>query len=149
MRFIALTCPGCGYRFTVSSSAPMRITCPNCLTSMTNPSKGDEIEPQPVIPVEQVSSSDRKVTTILLAFVGIMAFAGALAILRPAAIWFSGVLAFIAAGSVLAAAVSFSREKEVESNFGCGVIPLVILIVLGILFLLFGACALTIFKSGF
>jgi len=125
------------------------VTCPNCLSSMANPSKCDEIEPIPVIPVEQASSSDRKVTTILLAFVGIMTFAGALAILRPAAIWFSGVLALIAAGSVLAAAVSFSREKEVKANIGCGIVPLVILIVLGILFLLFGACALTIFRSGF
>ena len=144
-----LTCRGCGYRFTVSSNAPVRITCPSCLTSMDNPHQAEGIEPVPVIPVEQASSSDRKVSTILLAFVGIMTFAGAIAILRPAAIWFSGVLALIAAGSVLAAAVSFSREKEVGSNIGCGVIPLVILIVLGILFLLFGACALTIFKSGF
>lgn len=149
MRFIALTCPGCSCRLTVSSNAPATVTCPNCLSSMANPSKGDEIEPIPVIPVEQASSSDRKVTTILLAFVGIMTFAGALAILRPAAIWFSGVLALIAAGSVLAAAVSFFREKEVESNIGCGIVPLVILIVLGVLFLLFGACALTIFRSGF
>lgn len=179
MRFIALTCPGCGYRFTVSSNAPAMVTCPNCLTSMANPSKGAEIEPVPVIPVEQASSSDRKIAASLLALLGILVFAGAIAMLRSTTISFSGVLAIIASFSVLASAVLFSRKSGVRPNagegpvlrrgssleyeprapqqgptpsklaIGFGVIFLVLLIIFGILFLLFGACAISIFKDGF
>lgn len=179
MRFVALTCPVCGSRLTVSSNAPARVTCPNCLTSMANPSKSDEIEPVPVIPVEQASSSDRKIIAILLAVTAILVFASAVATFRSNEIWFSGALAAIASLSVLVSAVLFSRETgtkwnvaqapvsrqgpplEYESRapqqgptpsklmIGCGVISAILLMIFGILFLLFGACAISIFKGGF
>ena len=169
MRFISLTCPICRSRFTVSSNAPARVSCPICLTSMPNPSSGDGIEPVPVIPLEQVSSSDRRIGGGLLVILGILVLLGAAVVLRSSTMpQLPIVLVITAAFSLIWGFVLFKRENASVLNStaprdrvqrgtgvlsyesssqpsgfsviskGCGIVSLV---VLGVILLLFGVCA--------
>lgn len=178
MRFISLTCPICRSCFTVSSNAPARVSCPICLTSMPNPSSGDGIEPVPVIPVEQASSSDQRIGAGLLIVLGILVLLGAAVVLRSSAMpQLPIVLVIFAAFSLIWGIVLFKRENaggsasptsvegkkrlgkvlSYESSIGpagsdafsevakgCGI---VLLILLGLILLLFGTCALIMLSS--
>lgn len=169
MRFISLTCPICNSRFTVSSNAPARVSCPICLSSMPNPSSGEDIEPVPVIPVEQASSSDRKIAAGLLVLLGILVLLGAAVVVRSSAMpQLPIVLVIIAAFLLFRGIVLLKREQAgvpdtaapggrvqrrtdvlsyesssqsagfSEVTKGCGIVSLV---VLGVILLLFGVCA--------
>lgn len=169
MKFISLTCPVCSSRLTVSSNAPARVSCPICLSSMPNPSSGDDIEPVPVIPVEQAASSDRKIAAGLLVLLGILVLLGAAVVFRSSTMpELPIVLVIIAAFSLFRGFVLFKREQagvpgstapggrvqrhdnvlSYESSSqsagfsgvteGCGIVSLV---VLGVILLLFGVCA--------
>ena len=71
---IRLICPTCGCALTVSDHAPAQLTCPNCLARVTNPMAG-EVQPLPVIPVDQEASADailtKRIFIALVALLGI------------------------------------------------------------------------------
>ena len=76
MSFIAVKCPGCGYRFMVSPYAPPRITCGNCLTSIET-GNTDHTGPLPAIPLAQATGFDGKTIAWLLLACGALLMVGA------------------------------------------------------------------------
>lgn len=136
---------------------------------MPNPSSGEDTEPVPVIPVEQAASSDRKIGASLLILLGILVLLGAAVVVRSSAMpQVPIILVIIAAFSLIRGIVLFKREQagvpdstapggrvqrrnnvlSYESSSqsagfsgvtkGCGIVSLV---VLGVILLLFGVCA--------
>lgn len=110
MRFIALKCPGCGYRFNVSPYAPATITCGNCLTPIKT-GNTDRIGPVPVIPLTQATGLDGKtVAWLLLAAGGLPIVGAAVAIFAMDSPTWSITLALIGIAVVISA-VLFVREQ--------------------------------------
>lgn len=171
MSFIAVKCPGCGYRCKVSANAPARITCGNCLTSIET-GNIDHAEPIPVIPLAQATGFDGKANAALLLLLGALLIVGA------ASAIFAGnspewciVLAAIAIIAVIMSAVllirqqlhrtpevphdptpwrggTLSYQSPIQSRrrsplFGIAIgFGIVLLILLGVAFLILGTCAM-------
>lgn len=76
MSFIALKCPGCGYRCKVSANAPAWITCGNCLTSIETGNIAHD-GPVPVIPLARATRFDGKTIAWLLLAAGALLIVGA------------------------------------------------------------------------
>jgi hypothetical protein len=68
-----LNCPSCGRWLTVSDNAPLKLTCPNCLGRIVNPTAG-QVKPLPVIPVDQQVATDTSSTRWL--FIGLVIVVG-------------------------------------------------------------------------
>jgi len=83
MTFHTLECQRCGRRMTVTDSAPQRLICPNCLSTIDNPhglAPGQApAGPRPVIPLQQQVSSDSKlaggasIAVTIVAVIGLVA----------------------------------------------------------------------------
>src|SRR5262245_66117412 len=73
-------CPSCGQRLTVSDAAPARLTCPKCLGKINNPSAGTvrSAPPMRVIPIDQETQFDAKVSIALIILVTALVAVGSL-----------------------------------------------------------------------
>jgi hypothetical protein len=78
-----LTCPTCGVTLTVSDAAPARLTCPKCLGRIDNPSAGKVLPAPPlrVIPVDEETRFDSKVSIAMIVLVTALVVVGSLIML--------------------------------------------------------------------
>ncbi len=172
MNFIALVCPRCGRRLTVSANAPRLITCPNCLGRIENPGPPPEMEPiasqppLPVMPLEHEASRDAAAANagvILIGAVLVLGVLMALFSITPSARGYAG--SFLLVGIVLAMMIAVatviaagrrvgqkytSREyfAGADTLLGClGRAALAFLIVIGVCALIFlSICGAIIFS---
>jgi hypothetical protein len=78
-----LKCPTCGVTLTVSDAAPARLTCPKCLGRVENPSAGKSLPAPPmrVIPIDQETQFDAKVSIAMIILVTALVVVGCLIML--------------------------------------------------------------------
>ena len=152
-----VTCPRCGRWLTVSESAPRVLSCPICLARIENPqgwAGGSTPPPLPlrplrVIPIEQQVHQDASVASYLLfAVAAVLGGAAWLTLMLPGTRSF-GLIIAAAFAFVLVTAIMQLRHPESEGvqkasavigmfAGGCFKIGLILL---GVLLLLVGACA--------
>lgn len=81
MTTIALICPSCGRRLTVTERAPMVLTCPNCLARMARPTEPLPLAPLhqtplPVIPLEYEAQRDSTASGVAVGIIIVLIAAG-------------------------------------------------------------------------
>jgi len=110
MSFIALKCPGCGYRCKVCANAPARITCGNCLTSIEI-GNIDHAGAVPVIPLSRATRLDGKTIAWLLLGAGAFLMVGAgIAVFALDSPAWSITLTIIGIAAIISASL-FVREQ--------------------------------------
>ena len=53
-------CPSCGQALIVAENAPPRVTCPRCLSVVTNPASPHAGAPRPVLPLDTQAERDMR-----------------------------------------------------------------------------------------
>jgi len=165
-----LTCPRCHQRLTVSELAPRQLTCPNCLARLINPRWGEDpkpskslsedVRPRKVISLDRQVHRDMRSSIFVLAGTAAVFAAGAVISFKlPHGAKIGTILAVLAilAVATIVAQLRFDPDEpagEVAANVGealalvAGGCLKIGLIVLGLIALLLGSCAIMVLGSG-
>jgi len=130
MNFIALVCPRCRRRLTVSASAPRLLTCPGCLGRIENPGPPPAMEPiapvpplpMRVLPLEHEASRDAAASNAGIILIGAVLVLGVLMALfsiTPSAQGYgtSFLLVGIVLAMLIAVAVVIAAGKRVGQRY--------------------------------
>src|SRR4051812_2275391 len=111
MTAITVVCPGCGRSLTVSDAAPMRLTCPRCLTKIDRPASSAPTSartPMRVLPLDEQAGRDSKLGSTALVPLGALVAIGLFLALSHANLSFLGAIVGVL---VLVAAVLFAMAQ--------------------------------------
>jgi hypothetical protein len=159
-----LICPRCQQRLTVSELAPKRLTCPNCLGALVNPhwsqtpaptiSVHMQMQPRRVFSVDHQVQRDARGTGLVLAGVAVLFAAASFISFNIPQGWKIGTgLALLAVLCVVTIFLQWRYSPDepagqIAAAVGDVLMTLaggflkIALIILGVIALLFGACAL-------
>jgi hypothetical protein len=119
MTAVTVTCPGCGRSLTVSDAAPMRLTCPRCLTKIDRPASTSATanKPMHVLPLDEQARRDSKLGSTALVPLGAVVAIGLFLALSSANLPFLGaIVAVLVLVAAVLLAIAQTANREIKKT---------------------------------